>query len=119
MRKFSVFLSLTGFILFVVEQNCFSQTTNEFATAAEVLAPPPNAAALGKYGGIDVSLNTGMVNKTLPLYNFKTTQLELPISLTYSSAGFKVSEAPSRTGQGWVLNIGGVITRTIVGKNDD
>lgn len=45
--------------------------------------------------------------------------MELPISLNYSSNGLKVDEMPTKTGMSWVLNAGGVITRTVYDKPDE
>ncbi len=79
----------------------------------------PDAAALGKYGSIPVSPYTGTPNITIPLYTVKSGDLSLPISLSYHSSGNRVEEMASSVGLGWVLNAGGVITRTIRGKPDE
>ena len=44
-----------------------------FAQAKEhpLLPQSPTAAALGKYGDIDVSLYTGQINPTVKLFNLK------------------------------------------------
>lgn len=94
-------------------------TPEDFVKPMDVLPPPPNAAELGKYGGIELAMNTGMINQAIPLYSFKSSTITLPIGLRYSSGGFKPDEFPSRTGMGWVLEVGGVITRTVVGGIDE
>jgi len=75
--------------------------------------PSPNAYELGKYGQIPVGMFTGTPNFTLPLYEYKTTNLTIPISVSYSSNGIKVDQIESKVGLGWVLNAGGVITRIV------
>ncbi|WP_037361224.1 DUF5977 domain-containing protein [Asinibacterium sp. OR53] len=90
------------------------------AVAIERVTPPsPEAAALGKSGTVPVGLFTGTPNIGIELYRLKTKNLELPITLNYSSNGIKVDEIPSRVGMSWVLNAGGVVTRTIYDKPDD
>lgn len=85
----------------------------------EVIPPSPNAASLGKYGDIDVSLSSGMANVAIPIYSYQSSNLTLPVSLSYSSNGFRVDEIASRVGNGWILNAGGVITRTVYGQIDE
>ena len=83
------------------------------------LVPPnPDAAALGKYGEIPVSLYTGTPNIEIPLYEINRA-IKVPISLSYHASGVKVDDISSMVGLGWVLNAGGVITRTVHGSADD
>jgi len=101
-----------------------------FATACPVLAQnspglttvvpaSPNAAALGKYGEIPVSMYTGIPNINIPLYTLKGRELEVPITLNYHAGGVRVEEIASMVGIGWSLNAGGIITRAIRGMPDD
>src|SRR6478736_1399304 len=109
MNNLLQYLLLVAFTAFFFCLDASPQNPNDFAKMTEVLTAPPNAAALGKYGGIDVSLNSGMMTKSISLYTIKSSQLEVPLSIVYNSSGFKVSEPPSRLGMGWTMNIGGVI----------
>lgn len=114
--------SLFSMLLFCCTGHTLKAQTLEphnYAKVTDVLPPPPNAAALGKYGGIELSLNSGMVNKSMSIYNLQVSNISIPITLSYSSSGFKPSEMASRAGAGWVLNAGGVITRTVVGNIDE
>lgn len=88
-------------------------------TQLSIIPPSPNAASLGKYGAIPVSNYTGIPNISIPLYDVKVGPIALPISLNYHASGIKVEEEASSIGLGWSLNAGGVITKTIVGKDDD
>jgi Family of unknown function (DUF5977) len=90
-----------------------------FSKMADFLPPSPNAAALGKYGGVAINYNTGLPNISIPLVAFKSHQLTFSASLQYSSGGIKVDETASRTGMGWVLNAGGVINRSVMGVADE
>ncbi|GAA0891202.1 hypothetical protein GCM10009122_08810 [Fulvivirga kasyanovii] len=82
------------------------------------IPPPPDAAALGKYGEIPVGTYTGIPSINIPLYNVEGRHLSLPISLSYHASGIKVEEVSSWVGAGWSLSAGGVITRSINGLTD-
>jgi hypothetical protein len=86
---------------------------------SNVLPPSPTAAALAKYADIPVSLSTGTPDIQLPLYNVKSGNLNLPLSLSYHASGIKVTEVAGNVGLAWSLNAGGVITRVIRGKEDN
>ena len=81
--------------------------------------PSPNAASLGTYGIIPVSLYTGTPNISIPLYTFESRGLKLPVTLRYDASGVKVNQLPSWLGHNWSLEAGGVITRTIKGRCDE
>jgi len=79
----------------------------------KILPSSPEAYKLGSYGNIPASLFTGTANVTIPLMEFKTSNLTLPIQISYASNGVKVDDMNGSTGLGWNLVTGGVITRTI------
>gem|GEM_PF-4930159 len=84
-----------------------------------LLPVSPEAASLGTYGQVPVSLYTGRVNPTIPVYEVKVKNFILPVSLNYNSNGLKVTEVPTRVGLGWSLFAGGVITRNMIGLPDE
>lgn len=84
----------------------------------KVIPPSPTAASLGVYGDVPVSTYTGTANVSIPLYTIKTSQLTLPVTLQYNCSGVKVAQDASWVGLGWSLSAGGVITRSIRGKDD-
>jgi YD repeat-containing protein len=86
--------------------------------AKQVIPPAPEAAELGKYGNVPVSLFTGTPNISIPIFELKGNSLSLPISLSYNASGFKPSDAATWVGSGWSLNAGGVITRSAMGNPD-
>lgn len=92
-------------------------TRNQFQ-AKQVIPPSPEAASLGKYGNVPVSLFTGTPNVSIPLVELNGNFLSLPVSLSYNSNGFKPEEIAPWTGLGWSLNAGGVITRSVMGDPD-
>ena len=85
----------------------------DYAKVSDVLPPSPNSASLGKYGGVEIGRVSGTISHSLPLYTLSSYQLQVPVSLSYSSNGLRVDEISSRVGTGWNLNAGGVITRTV------
>jgi hypothetical protein len=85
-----------------------------------VLAPSsPEAAAFNRYGNYQVGLFTGVPDISIPLYDIKVGELNVPISINYHASGNKVSDMPSRVGLGWNLLAGGSITRKVMGKPDE
>jgi YD repeat-containing protein len=92
---------------------------NNFATVTQVLPPSPSAGALGKYGGTNVNLSSGSLKLEIPIYQYASTNINVPISLSYNSSSFRVDEMSPATGMGWALNAGGVITRTVYGMADE
>lgn len=101
-------------LLFVI-----SNTTFFAQNVLQVIPPSTEVASLGKYIDQPVSLSSGLVDISVPIYNFKEGQLEIPISLSYYSGGIKVEETASKVGLGWNLNAGGVVSRTIKQLPDD
>src|SRR5882724_3996369 len=54
--------------------------------------PSPEAASLGKYGQFNVSMNTGIPDITIPIYDLKVGSFTFPISISYNASGIKVAE---------------------------
>ena len=94
-----------------------AQPTNSLLQ--DVVLPPPNAAALGKYTDVPISHFTGVPSINIPIYTVQEGPLSLPISLNYHASGLKVAETSSWVGMGWSLNAGGMITRTVLGIADE
>ncbi len=84
----------------------------------QIVPPSPDAAAIGKFGDIQVSTYTGIPNISIPLYEVKSRDISIPIGLSYHAAGIKVEEEASWVGLGWALNASFAITRTIRGNDD-
>ena len=85
----------------------------------EIVQPEPTAFELTKYGEFPVGLNTGTPSISVPLLSYRTNNITVPISLSYSSNGVKVDQLSSNVGLGWSLNVGGVISRIVRGKEDE
>ncbi|MDH5379227.1 MAG: hypothetical protein OEW75_00140, partial [Cyclobacteriaceae bacterium] len=84
----------------------------------KVVPPSPNAAAIIEYGKVPVGYYTGAATISVPIHEINERGLSLPISVDYNATGVKVAQEASRVGLGFVLNAGGVISRTVMGQDD-
>ncbi len=84
-----------------------------------MIPPSPEAASLGKYGIVPVTLYEGMPNTSIPVYEIKSSRLSLPISLGYNYNGFTPGVEASWAGLGWSVQASGVITRVVKGQVDE
>jgi hypothetical protein len=87
--------------------------------AQRVVPPSPDAADLGRYGNVPVSLFSGTPSINIPLYELKGNRISLPISVSYYQPGFRPQDIASWVGLGWSLRAGGVITRSVSGNPDN
>lgn len=73
----------------------------------------PDVAAFHKINFMPVNLYTGRVDITIPIFEIKTGNISVPISLSYNTGGVKVDDEASSVGLGWNLNAGGSIMRIV------
>lgn len=87
----------------------------------EMIAAPssPTAASLSRYVDFPVTMSSGIPGISIPLYEFKSSRITVPISLSYHAGGIRVTDRTSTIGLGWSLIAGGAITRSIVGLPDE
>lgn len=112
LNRITVFgLVVVGFAL-SLRQQAFGQDM------PKIIPPSPNAAALGKYGDIPVSLYSGTADITVPLYEIKSGDIAVPITLSYHTGGIRLNELAGWTGLGFAFNAGGVISRSVMGADD-
>jgi hypothetical protein len=91
-----------------------------FAQKQHPLIPvSPTAAALGKYGDVDVSLYTGQVNPSVKLLKIQFNDFDFPVDLSYASSGLKVHEIPASVGMGMSLNGTSAISRQVRSVPDE
>ena len=83
-----------------------------------VVHPSPQSAAYARYGEYPVDYSTGVPKIEIPLYTLDTGDYQLPISLSYHASGIKVTDVSTPVGLGWVLNAGGVISRSVCAAPD-
>lgn len=79
----------------------------------------PNAASLGKFGDYQVSHFTGLPSISIPIFEAKSGELSVPITLSYHASGNRPTDVASWVGLGWSLSTGGQVTRTVNGKRDE
>jgi len=96
-----------------------AQNTNYYdITPKENLVASPDVIAFHKYNSLPVNLYTGKVNINLPLYEIKSGQVKIPISISYNTGGVKVDDVASNVGLGWNLNASGSIINIIKDLHD-
>ncbi len=98
----------------------FLQSVIIYSQEVAFIPPSPQSFSFVKATNI-VSENehTGSVNVNIPLFTYKSNKLSTDISLLYSGTGVKVDDLPNDAGMTWVVNAGGVITRTVNGLIDE
>lgn len=101
----------SGFIPTDFQGYYFSPQNLGFAT--------PQTAEFVQYGNTNVNYYNGLLDLDIPLFDYKDTAFELDMSIKYISDGFKPGRRPSMVGNNWILNVGGSITRNVMGNPDD
>jgi hypothetical protein len=88
-------------------------------TLPQVTPRSPNAASIGKYGEVPVSLGNGMANFSVPLIQAKTNGIDLSVGISYHGNGLRPDEIPSWAGLGWdITGAGGTINYEQRGNPD-
>lgn len=95
MKDIYLYILLVIDLLFSIDR-LSAQPVNNIVQAT-VMATP-NAAALGKYGDIPVSLHTGVPDISIPITTLQEGPLSLNISISYHASGIKIAETASWAG---------------------
>jgi hypothetical protein len=106
------------FVQFFLVLTCYGQNSSPYQRPT-VIPPSPEAASLGKFGDIPVGYYTGVPSILVPIWNLKSRDIEVPISLDYHAGGIKVDEIASSVGLGWSLQAGGSISVSTMGHPDE
>lgn len=72
-----------------------------------------------KYGKIGATLYTGTLSYSIPIFTYKDKDFDIPISVNYSTNGYRVNHKSGLLGHGWSLSAGGMITREVKGIPDE
>lgn len=114
MRYFFLFV-----IIFITRYSvAFAQLTSMERTDKPYI-PSWDTYEFMKYGNIGVSLYTGTINYSIPIYTYEDEDFNYSISIDYATNGFRVNHKSGFLGHGWMLSPPGMITREICGLSDD
>ncbi|MBE6313604.1 MAG: hypothetical protein E7079_01445 [Bacteroidales bacterium] len=105
-------------ILIILISFCYISVSAQIPVPDSYLLSP-NAASLGQYGEVPVSLYTGTVQINVPIYEIDYMGHKIPISMTYHGSGVRPDQHPGWVGLGWNLNAGGCISRIVNGLPDE
>ena len=83
------------------------------------IPPNPTAWQLSTFGNIPVINCTGTFSYSIPIYTIDYKDITLPITLNYGSNGVKVDQQASITGTDWSINLGGIVSRVMMGRADE
>ena len=85
---------------------------------ADIIRPSVNASQFDMAVKAETALSKGQLSLNIPLMELKGKGYDLPISLVFYSGDVTFTTEASSVGLGWALMAGGVITKTIRGKDD-
>jgi len=116
MKKMIKYYFLIVMLLFISKiinaQISFNKITTVIPASPST---PVNLATGATLDGVDYA--TGTLNVAIPIYEVKSKDLVVPITLTYNATGVKPTDPEyAPLGVGWVLNVGGEINREVNGR---
>jgi len=110
-----IIVLVSAYLWFPIQGNCQAAYVNNYQQSPQ----SPEAKAFSNYTNVPVSTYTGIPNINIPLCTMESDFLSMPIGLSYHGGGIRVNDIAAWTGQGWNLNIGGMIIRQIKDQPDD
>ena len=116
-NRFKIFLAVG--ITVGLQTSLSGQQHIEGADVPSFNLPTNQTWSFIKYGGSPGDLHTGAVGAMIPIFEYQDDDFSFPISLNYASGGYMPNRAVGIVGPGWYLNIGGTLTREVVGFPDD
>ncbi|MEA4918881.1 hypothetical protein [Proteiniphilum sp.] len=93
--------------------------STEYLMKLDKVIASPHVNAFQKYAYYPVSPSTGTTNIQIPVFTVKQGELTHDISFDYHTGGIKVNDASTPVGLGWLLNAGGIISRSQQGARED
>lgn len=120
MKKLYLFVLLVGLFYNTIEAQNQNQDEDEYLNnPVDGLFPEtPDITQFHQQSSLPINLYTGKVDVKVPIYEIKSGNITIPISLDYDTSGNKVDELSSRVGLGWTLNAGGSIAHVVKGLPD-
>lgn len=83
-----------------------------------IIQPSPETSALFRFQNYPMDYSTGLPQINIPIYEIKSGDLSVPISISYHASGRRVYDQDGPIAAGWSLNAGGMISRTVYGAVD-
>jgi hypothetical protein len=83
-----------------------------------MIPPSPKASSIIKYGEYPVSLYTGLVDISVPVYTIDIKGIKVPVEFKYHASGIRYDDTSLEVGLGWSLIAGGAIDCTVRGMPD-
>jgi YD repeat-containing protein len=105
--------------LFILVLGAAAQAYAQMELGAQTSIQSANAASLGKFGDIPVSLFTGSASISIPITSVDNGPIKVPVLLQYDAGGCRLDEHPGWVGLKWSLQAGGVIKRQANGMFDE
>jgi len=106
-------------LVFLYLMNIMVNHAQTISMSPPIIIPvSPEAADVQRYVSYPVDYSTGIPDIHIPLYEIKSGDIVLPITLSYHSAGLKPKEPSGRIGTGWTLNAEPSVMRSIRGVAD-
>lgn len=84
----------------------------------QVIPPSPITREFDKYIKYNVSMNNGLPDINIPLYEIVVKGLTIPINLSYHASGIKHRQNSGEVGVGWVINPRYRVSKTVYGLED-
>lgn len=111
-NKDIIMIAALSFLVSYV-QEAESQTLSGGLIESTITVQSPEVAAMTAYVDRPVSYFNGTVPVTIPLCEVTADGYTLPITLTYSTSGFRPSQEATWVGLGWSLSLNACISRSI------
>lgn len=106
------------FLFLIISLSTYSQELSH-TDYPRLIPPSPEVSSLFRFVDYSVNHSTGLVEISIPLYTVKCGTLSLPISIDYHASGRRYNDITGAVGLGWLLNAGGIISRTVYGFPDE
>ncbi|EGK02194.1 RHS repeat domain-containing protein [Dysgonomonas gadei] len=111
-------------IIFIIciayyQLNAQTPTPEEILRSYSIQPVEPTTSSLGRYGEYQMDYSNGLPDISIPLYEIKSGDLIVPITLRYQGGGIKVQQEATWVGLGWDLFYGGQVTRVVHGFPDE
>lgn len=120
-KTLPILLSFLSFSFYAQDYNSLfsSKGAADGTDAFNIVPPSPESFFRTQFGNLNFNEFKGSPNIQIPIHELKNGSLKLPVSLNYSKGGVKVNDIPNSVGMNWILETGGIITRTIYDLTDE